>query len=276
MRVYRPAAWVAWFGGFFTVVFLCVFLGHAVGLSVTHLSPRGPLGDLGLVAMAVSVYGTMTLMSLYVWAAGLTERIIVEGVSITFCGPIRRQTIDLRDVTRVRWRKNDSVTLETARCRQSVWFWASRLEDAADLIKLIRNNVPGGLQEGWHPFYQARMKGRLDRDQRFRLQHPHAKYPPEPIKPGRLLAISFSASMLVALAFWGVTLWELRNVENPPPSPLTGNWLLDCVLIGVLANVPPLSIVFIGLFRSRRKRLAAIVAEAETGQSHCPEQFTAA
>ena len=92
------------------------------------------------------------------------------------------------------------------------------------MIKLIRNNVPGTLQEGWHPFYQARMKGRLDRDQRFRLQHPHAKYPPEPIKPVRLLAMSFGTSLLVTLAFLGVISGTF-TVENLPASPFTGNWL---------------------------------------------------
>jgi hypothetical protein len=256
MRVYRPAAWIAWFGGVHSVIFLCVFVGHAVVFSLIDPTPRGPWIDLVFVAAALSVYGTMTLLSLYLWAVGVTERIVVEGLSITFIGPIRKQTIHFRDMTRVRWRNNDSVKLYAGSRRQSMWFGGSRVEDAADLIKLIRHNVPAALQEGWHPFYQARMKGRYDNQERFRLVHPQAKRLPQPLKPGRLVAVSFGISLFAVLVFRALIEWQLSNVPTSPRSPLTGNWSLDCLLIGLLAPAPTLLIAATSLFRSRR--LAAL------------------
>jgi hypothetical protein len=253
MRVYRPGPWLAWFGGTFSVLFSCVFVWNAVGLSLIDPTPHGPWFDLGFIAATSSVWGTMTLLSLYLWAAGLTARVVVEGLSITFIGPLRKQTIHLRDVTRVRWRNNDSVKLYAGSRRQSVWFGSLRVEDAADLVKLIRCNVPAALQEGWHPFYQARMKGRYDSEERFRLVHPRAKRLPQPLKPGRLIAVSFAASLIAVLAFRALIEWQLSNVPAGPRSPLTGNWSLDCLLIGLLAPAPTLLIGGASWIRSRRR-----------------------
>jgi hypothetical protein len=146
------------------------------------------------------------------------------------------------------------VTLISGRCRQRFWFGAYRVEDAADLIKLIRNNLPAALHEGWHPFYQARMKGRIDRQQRILLQNPRAKFTSQPLKVGRLVAISFGTSLIVALGFWGVIMHELRHTENLPPAPLTGSWLLDCLIYAAVANAAPLLLVFLENFRLRRKQ----------------------
>jgi hypothetical protein len=179
---------------------------------------------------------------------------VVNGLWITLVGPIRKRTLHLRDVTQVRWRNNDSVTLIAGHCRQRYWFGTYRVEDAADLIKLIRNNVPAALHEGWHPFYQARMKGRIDRQQRILLQNPCAKCTPQLIKAGRLVAISFGTSLIVALGFWDAIVHELRHTENLPAAPLTGSWLLDCLICAAVANAAPLLLVFIDIFRERRKR----------------------
>jgi hypothetical protein len=186
----------------------------------------------------------------------LTQRIVVHGLWITFIGPFRKRTIHLRDVTRVRWRNNDSVSLIAYNCRQRYSFGWYSAEDAADLIKLIRNNLPAAMHEGWHPFYQARMKGRLDRRQLFLLQHPRANPNPQPIKVGRLLLMSLATSFPIALACWSLIQWHLRHVEDAATSPLTENSLLFCLSCAAAANVAPLLLVFVELFRLRRQRCA--------------------
>jgi hypothetical protein len=216
MRVYRPAGPLVWVFGFLAVLSACYFAFVAIMVTARAIeTPDEWLPALLLLAFLAAL--TSAFPGLL--AILLTQKIVVQGLWITLSGPFRKRTLHLRDVTRVRWRNNDSVTLISGRCRQRFWFGAYRVEDAADLIKLIRNNLPAALQEGWHPFYQARMKGRIDRHQRFLLQNPRAKFTSQPLKVGRLVAISFGTSLIVALGFWGAIVHELRHTENLPPRP---------------------------------------------------------
>jgi hypothetical protein len=251
MRVYRPAGPLVWTLGFLAVVSAFYFTWAAIMLTVRAVQAEDEWLPLVLILVFLAA---LTSVLPCLWFVVLTQKIVVQGLWITLVGPIRKRTIHLRDVTRVRWRNNDSVTLVAGRCRQRFWFGAYRVEDAADLIKLIRSNLPAPLHEGWHPFYQSRMKGRIDRDQRFLLQNPRARLNPQPIKAGRLVAISFGTSLIVALGFWGAIVHELRHTENLPAAPLTGSWLLDCLICAAVANAAPLLLVFIEKFRERRKR----------------------
>ena len=251
MRVYRPAGPLVWTFAFLAVVSAFYFAWAAIMLTARAIqTPDEWLPALLLLAFLAALTSVFPGLLIVL----VSEKIVVHGLWITLIGPIRKRTIHLRDVTRVRWRKDDSVTLIAGRVRQSHWFGAYRVEDAADLIKLIRNNVPAALHEGWHPFYQARMKGRIDSRQRILLRNPRAKFAPEPLKVGRLVAISFGTSLIVALGFWGAIVHELRHTENLPPAPLTGSWLLDCLTLAAFANLPPLLLVFIEHFRTRRQR----------------------
>ena len=251
MRVYRPAGPLVWVCAFFAVVSAFYFAWGAIMLTARAIqTPEEWLPALLLLVFLAALTSVVPGL----WVILLTQKIVVRGLWITLSGAFRKTTIHLRDVTQVRWRKNDSVTLISGRVRQWHWFGAYRVEDAAELIKLIRNNVPAAQHEGWHPFYQARMKGRFDRQQRFLLQNPSARLNPQALKLSRLVAISLGTSLIVALGFWGVIVHELRHTENLPPAPLTGSWLLDCLTLAAFANLPPLLLVLPEHFRARRKQ----------------------
>ena len=81
---------------------------------------RGPILSSCLrIVPVLGLLAAITCIPLYVLIVALTEKIVVEGLWITLLGPIRKRSIDLRDVNRVAWRRNDSVTLDSAGRRQS-------------------------------------------------------------------------------------------------------------------------------------------------------------
>jgi hypothetical protein len=253
MRVYRPARPVVWAVGLLAVLFAFLLALVTVIFTLAELKP-GDEWEAQLFILVV--VGALATVSTGLWIYLLSQRIVIHGLWITFVGVFRKRSIHLRDVTRVLWRNNDSVTLIVGRCGQRYSFGAYSVEDAADLIKLIRNNVPAARHEGWHPFYQARMKGRLDRQQRFLLQNPRANPNPQPIKVGRLLTMSLATSFPIALGFWGLIQWHLRQLDEIPPAPITGTWLFDCLVSAAAANAVPLLLTFVELLRQRRQRRA--------------------
>lgn len=251
MRVFRPAGPVVWTFGLLAVLFAFLL---ALVTAIFTLAELKPGDEWEAQLFILVVVGALATVSTGLWIHLLSQRIVIHGLWITFVVVFRKRTIYLRDVTRVLWRNNDSVTLIADRCRQRYSFGAYSVEDAADLVKLIRNNVRAALHEGWHPFYQARMKGRLDQRLLFLLRHPRANPNPQPIKVGRLLVMSLATSFPIALAFWGLIQWHLRQLDEVPPAPITGNWLFDCLVSAAAANAVPLMVVFVELFRLRRQR----------------------
>jgi hypothetical protein len=127
-------------------VFFLTF--HLVGTCCYYDGPPG--NWIYLLLSGVLLYSAMLAVSVWLLLAYFRESICLEGDQVRFAHVVRRWTVTLSEVTRVRWRRNPlSLKLSWQGGSDVVRFGEFRPAQRQRLLRYFREHLRPEVQEGW-------------------------------------------------------------------------------------------------------------------------------
>jgi hypothetical protein len=105
--------------------------------------------------MGVAVFGSMLLISIYIWAAYYVEQITIAGTMIRIRSMFQRQELDVTELQCLKWRGDSiggSILFRVLGAKARVDLYGYDKDDRLRIIRALRDMVPPDVQEGWPMF----------------------------------------------------------------------------------------------------------------------------
>lgn len=222
-------------------VFTVFFLFITVATITLHLvdDPVGqktPLSQKALGgALYFSVFGSLTILSLYKTIAYHRERITLTGTQITYHSIFGNQTIDASEVTRLAWNdRRDRVDFHTPCQRMRIGLSVSyTTEDRLRMIRLFHQFIPNEKQLDWAKFccwVALPLRKSLSPPAEAAIKEPAIQAPPSPTQVlitrkryDRIALVIIPATLVAAIIPW---MKYAKPGALGVPIFLAVNWLL--------------------------------------------------
>ncbi len=250
-ETFRLRKSVAYAGMALSAIFLAVCVLVASMFFLENPAEHGFKGEHSVAivcGMALATFGTMFLLSLYMWSAYYLERFCISGSTISLQTMVQNHSFDATELVSLRWRTHPhggSVLFRGRDFKGRLDLAGYRSEDRLRLIRALRAIVPPSVQEGWPMFCYGVALGLRDD----RLVAP----PPEPAgktcvvtrrRYDRMLAAALPLSLCMAVAagiyfgFWRafvlpaaiVAAWLLLRFHVPPEGQV--DWRVTTTEVG--------------------------------------------
>lgn len=159
-ETYRLRKSIKYMGMVFAAFFLVVLCAHLPLFFLEDPARHGFPDEHAAVVwgvLAILVYGSMLLMSLYTWAAHCVERLTIEGTTISIRSMFQKGHFDASEVQTLKWISRPRggrirFCLPSSRLRLDLWGYAEG--DRLKIIRAVHDLTPPEVQEGWALFCQ--------------------------------------------------------------------------------------------------------------------------
>jgi hypothetical protein len=157
-ETFRLKKSVKYQGMAFSAIFLAVVVAYG---SVFFLKEPAKHGFNGKYSVAIAggmglvIFGTMLLLSLYVWAAYYVERITIKGTTLWVRSMLQDRQFDVSELRCLKWRAQPpggSIHFHVLGSKTRVDFYGYAGDDRLQIIRALRDLVPLEMQEGWPAF----------------------------------------------------------------------------------------------------------------------------
>ena len=143
----------------FLLIYLTVTIGGAVVLLLIKEPQTQGFKDAESVkimfGMWVSVFGTMTVLSVYMLIAYCMERLSIKDQRIHVRSVFQNRHFEATEVDRLVWKttpKGGKLTFYVSGQKTAMHFNGFRREDRLPIIRVLRDLIPEGKQDGWPLF----------------------------------------------------------------------------------------------------------------------------
>lgn len=157
-ETFRLAKKVKYQGMACTACFLAAVLGYSTIFFLEEPAKHGFKGEDSVAFvgwMGIAVFGTMLLVSIYIWAAYYVERFTINGTTLSVRSMFQNRRFDACDIQSLRWRvypKGGSIRFRILGCNARLDFDGYENHDRLQIIRALRELVPSEMQEGWPIF----------------------------------------------------------------------------------------------------------------------------
>jgi hypothetical protein len=213
-----------------TAFFLCATVAYSTIFFLEDPAKHGFKGEHSVAVvggMGIAVFGSMLLMSLYVWAAYYVERFSINGTLLGIRSMCQRVELDVTELQSLKWKAipmGGKIVFRFMGGKARLDFHGYSEENRLRIIRSLRMLVSHDIQEGWPQFCH-----------KVALPLRDGKRPVPPGEPAsdvvivtrqrynRMLAITFPVSIAVAIALsvW-LGFWYFLIV----PCAVVAGWLL--------------------------------------------------
>ncbi|MGH7134096.1 MAG: hypothetical protein ACREHD_00055, partial [Pirellulales bacterium] len=165
-------------------------------------------------AMSLAVWGSMLLLSLYVFATYYLERLSIEGTIVSLRTLLQNHRFDVSELKALKWRVRPvggSIHFQLLGSKAKLNLWGYSTADRLAIIRTLRELVPAGLQENWPAFCQEIALGLWDGKSRLvRHAEPDKVILITRKRYDRAFLLSFPFAILLALTLsaW-LSAWQL-------------------------------------------------------------------
>jgi hypothetical protein len=214
----------------FTAIFLAVTAGYSSIFYLPDPANNGFQGEHSVVivgGMGVAVFGTMLLLSVYVWAAYYVERFTISGTSLGIRSMLQNRQFDVAELDSLKWRirpLGGSIVIRARGTKSRLDLHGYAIDDRLRIIKALRDLVPTALQEGWPEFcFKVALPLRDGEPSSAGGEPALGSMTITRKRYDRMAAIGVPLSICGALVLWiWLNLWQLVAL----PAVVSAAWLL--------------------------------------------------
>lgn len=230
VETFRLSKSVKYQGMLLTALFLVALAGYSSVFFLDDPAKHGfkgkhsvaVVGGLGLV-----VFGTMLLLSIYVWAAYYVEQFAMSGTHLRVRSIFQNHEFDVSELECLAWRPRPlcgSIVFHVAGSKSRVDLYGYAKEDRLRIIQALHQRVPVSRQNGWPEFCHLVALPLRDGLPPVMRSDPSVQcLTVTRTRYDRMAAVVFPLAILV-----GITLWLSLNLWQPLalPLPVIAAWLL--------------------------------------------------
>jgi hypothetical protein len=229
-QTFRLRKTVKYQGMAFAAFFLAAVLGYTSIFSIKEPAKHGFEGSHSVAFvgwMGIVVFGTMTLASIYMWAAYYVERLTINGTTLSIRSIFQRRQFDLSELQCLKWRIHPfggSILFRMLGSKTRLDLHGFSKDDRLRIIRALHKLVPSHVQEGWPLFcYKVALPLRDGKPSIVRAD-PSAEYFTITRKRyDRMLSVALPLSVVLAVFLWAsLKLWQFTAL----PFLVISAWLL--------------------------------------------------
>ena len=139
-------------------MFLAVMVGYASIFFLEEPAKHGFKGEHSVAVvggMGLVVFGSMLLMSVYLWAAYYVEKFTINETTLSIRSMFQRHQFDASELEGLKWRSHPvggSIVFRVLGKKSRLDLHGYNKEDRLQIIKTLHDLVPSSIQEGWPEF----------------------------------------------------------------------------------------------------------------------------
>lgn len=139
-------------------IFLAALAGYSSIFFLEEPSKHGFKGEHSVAivgGMGMALFGTMLVLSAYMWAAYYVERFTISGTSLLIRSTLQNHQFDLSELEHLTWKSRSpggSITFRANGAISHVNLYGYANNDRLRIVEALRNLVPASAQEGWPEF----------------------------------------------------------------------------------------------------------------------------
>lgn len=229
-ETFRLRKTVKYQGMAFAVLFLVVLVGYSSIFFLKEPAKHGFKGEhsVALVAgMGIAVFGTMLLMSIYVWAAYYVERFTINGTMLYIRSIFQNRQFDVSELESLKWRIRPiggSVFFRVLGSKARLDLHGYSKDDRLRIIRALHDLVPPQVQEDWPLFCHKVALPLRDGKPSIVRSEPSSKTCTITRKRyDRMLVLAFPLSAAIAIGLWvWLNLWQFLTL----PFWVIAAWIL--------------------------------------------------
>ncbi len=229
-QTFRLRKAVKYQGMAFTAFFLAAVAGY---ISIFYLKEPAKHGfeDPNSVAfvgwMGIVVFGTMTLASIYMWAAYYVERLTINGTTLSIRSIFQQRQFDISELQCTKWRihpLSGSILFRVLGSKTRLDLQGFSKDDRLQIIRALHDTMPSHVQEGWPLFCHKVALPLRDGKPSIVRAEPSAEYFTITRKRyDRMLIVGLPLSVALAVVLWvSLNLWQFIAL----PFLIIAAWLL--------------------------------------------------
>lgn len=191
------------------LLFLVAVVGYSSLLFLAEPEQHGFKGRpsvLVVSGMGIVVFGSMLLLSLYMWASYHATLFSINDTKITIQKLFQNHELGVNDLKLLKWRvypSRGSVLFRTSSSKSSIALDGFSRADRLKIIRILRAFVSDQLQEGWPLFCHKVALPLRDGKPSILRSEPNAKlYTITRTRYDRILFIALPLSIALALLLW--------------------------------------------------------------------------
>ncbi len=252
----------------FTAFFLAAVAAYSSLLFLNDPAKHGFKGEHSIaimVGLGWAVFGSMLLISIYIWSTYYVEQITIDGTMIRIRSMFQRQEFDVTELQSVKWRAHPiggSILFRVLGAKARVDLNGFHKDDRLRMIRVLRDLVPPHMQEGWPmfchkvalplrdgepPILRAEPSAELVTITRKRYDRALAVAFPLSVAAAVLLSVWFGFWHFLVLPFFVIAGWFLLRFSVPVAGyvelRLTSTFRPSAQLIGLAAAFGSLVLV---------------------------------
>jgi hypothetical protein len=215
-ETFRLRKWVKYQGMAFTAIFLVALFGYSSVFFLEEPAKHGFRGEHSVAivgGMGLSVFGSMLLMSIYLWAAYYVERFTINGTTLSIRSLLQSRQFDVSELQRQKWRVHPvggSILFRVLGSKARLDLYGYAKDDRLKIIRALHELVPAQVQEGWPLFcHQVALPLRDGIPSIVRSEQSSKLYTITRKRYDRMLVFGFPLSVALAIAMWAsLDLWQ--------------------------------------------------------------------
>ena len=229
-ETFRLRKSVKYQGMAFAAIFLAALVGYASIFFLEDPTKHGFKREHSVAivgGMGLAVFGTMFLLSIYIWAAYYVERFSVDGTTLSIRSMLQNHQFDVSELQSVKWRASPmsgSILFRflDSKARLDLYGYADC--DRLRIVRVVHDVVPGALQEGWPEFcHLVALPLRDDKSPIVRSDPSCRFYTITRKRYDRALRLALPVSIGVSVALWS---WLHFQEFFALPFLVIAGWLL--------------------------------------------------
>jgi len=214
----------------FAAFFLAALVGHSSLFFLEEPGGHGFKGELGAAiigGMGLAVYGTMLLMSIYMWAAYYVERFTINGTTLSIRSMFQNRQFDIAELHCLTWKANPmggSILFNVLGSKTRLDLHGYAKDDRLSIIRALHSLVPPQLQQGWALYcHHNALPLRDGKPSIVRTVPASELFTITRRRYDRMVVFGFPLSIVVAIALWQ---WLAHWPVFVLPLLVIAGWLL--------------------------------------------------
>jgi len=215
-ETFRLRKRVKYQGMAFVAIFLAILFGYSSIFFLEEPAKHGFRGEHSVAivgGMGLAVFGSMLLMSMYMWAAYYVERFTINGTTIGIRSMLQNRQFDVAELQCVKWRATPSgggIRFHLLGSIATLDLYGYAKDDRLRIIRAMHDLVPAQVQDGWPLFcHQVAIPLRDGIPPIVRSQPSSELYTLTRRRYDRALVFGFPLSVGLAIAVWAsLNLWQ--------------------------------------------------------------------
>ena len=215
-ETFRLRKSVKYEGMAFAAIFLAVLVGYSSIFFLEEPAKHGFKGEHSVAivgGMGLAVFGSMLLMSIYLWAAYYVERFTINGTTLWIRSMLQNCQFDVSELQRVKWMAHPmggSILFHLFGSNARLDLCGYAKDDRLGIIRALHDLVPAQMQEGWPLFcHQVALPLRDGIPSIVRSEPSSELYTITRKRYDRMLVFGFPLSVALAIAISAsLNLWQ--------------------------------------------------------------------